>query len=470
MALPLQDDAGNPISLTHPLPVYLGDNDGNELAKSDGGPIGASLLASHGIPVSGQSSGTARIIRVNERGSVRAQDTLLFEDSVEGATLNSLIWTSTATTMTSSQATGQIVLNTANTLTINTGIMLVSNRRFPLLGRIPLHARWRVNFNWVSGQIQELGFGAPATAITAVPDGIFLRVNEAGALYLVHMFAGAEVPMSLGASIGSGVSASAYYEVELFADDDSARIVIRDNTNTCVVNTTMSVATGNIRLSTATHLPTFLRVWNLAATSTGSQMKVSRVGVSAMESDLGADWGTIMAGIGRGSLVQPLTYAQAANYANSAAPASATLSNTAAGYTVTDGQWQFAAVGGAATDYCLFGVVVPSPYTMIVRGIRISAWVTGAAIATTPTLLQWGISSGAAVTLASNTIRKTVGAQTLPVGLAVGTSVEVLDVTFKVPLIVYPGRFIQTILKMPVATATASSVIGGCTYLDYHYG
>lgn len=469
MGLPLQDAAGNPISLSFPLSVELGPGDGTSLAKGDGDAIGPSLTASHGIPISGQSSGVSRIVRVNERGSVRAQDTLLFEDSIEGATLNTFIWTSTATTQTASQATGQLILNTAGTLTINTGIMVVSNRRFPLFARIPLHFRTRVRFSWVAGQIQELGFGAPATAITAVPDGLFLRVNEAGRLYLVHMFNSTEITVDLGVDVDTQIITTNYYEIELFVDDDSARIVIRNDTNVCVVNATMSIEVGKIRLSTATHLPCFFRVWNNSATSTASQMMITKVGVSAMESDLGMDWGTIMAGIGRGPLIQPLTYAQAANYANSAAPASATLSNTAAGYTVIDGQWQFVAVAGAATDYCLFGVVVPSPYTMVVKGIRIAAWVTGAAVATTPTLLQWGISSGAAVTLAANTFRKTIGSQSLPIGLAVGANVPDLDIKFQVPFIVYPGRFFQLILKMPVGTATASSVIGGCTYVDYHH-
>jgi hypothetical protein len=40
-----------------------------------------------------------------------------------------------------------------------------------------------------------------------------------------------------------------------------------------------------------------------------------------------------------------------ANYANSAAPASASLANATAGYMTLGGKFQFAAVGGAATKY-----------------------------------------------------------------------------------------------------------------------
>lgn len=56
----------------------------------------------------------------------------------------------------------------------------------------------------------------------------------------------------------------------------------------------------------------------------------------------------------------PFTGAQLENHTNSTAPTSATLSNTAAGYTTLGGRFQFAAVAGAATDYALFGFQVPA--------------------------------------------------------------------------------------------------------------
>ncbi len=100
--------------------------------------------------------------------------------------------------------------------------------------------------------------------------------------------------------------------------------------------------------------------------------------------------------------------AQTANYANTAAPASATLSNTAAGYTTLGGQWQFAAVAGAETDYALFGFQVTAAAAasanknLFITGIRIEAVNTGAAVATTATLLQWGLAvGGTAVSLAT---------------------------------------------------------------------
>ena len=87
----------------------------------------------------------------------------------------------------------------------------------------------------------------------------------------------------------------------------------------------------------------------------------------------------------------PVTQVQAANWANSAAPATGAPTNTAAGYTTLGGLWQLAAVAGAATDLILFGFQTPSPYSFILDGIDIETWNTGAATATTPTLLVWGL-------------------------------------------------------------------------------
>lgn len=68
-----------------------------------------------------------------------------------------------------------------------------------------------------------------------------------------------------------------------------------------------------------------------------------------------------MAGMGQSCVNAPdsATAGSTANYANTAAPASATLSNTAAGYTTLGGQFQFAAVAGE-TDYALFAFLVPA--------------------------------------------------------------------------------------------------------------
>jgi hypothetical protein len=171
--------------------------------------------------------------------------------------------------------------------------------------------------------------------------------------------------------------------------------------------------------------------------------------------------------------IQPVTFAQATTWANSAAPGNSTLSNTAAGATTLGGLFQFAAVAGAATDYALFGYQVPAPYSLVVTGIDIDVWNTGAAVATTPTLMVWGAGvDQSAVSLATAGItRIPLGANAFPVAAAIGATADrriSVDLT-QSPLVTNAGRFFTIILRMPVGTATASQVIQGLVAIKGYY-
>lgn len=87
----------------------------------------------------------------------------------------------------------------------------------------------------------------------------------------------------------------------------------------------------------------------------------------------------------------PFTGAQLENHVNSTAPTSATLSNTAAGYATLGGRFQFAAVAGAATDYALFAIAVPTGSKFLCEGIHIELYNTVVAVATTPTIFEWSM-------------------------------------------------------------------------------
>lgn len=161
--------------------------------------------------------------------------------------------------------------------------------------------------------------------------------------------------------------------------------------------------------------------------------------------------------------------AQTANHANSASPESASLSNTAAGYTTLGGRWQFAAVGGAATDFALFGYQVPATHRFWCSGIDIHTVNTGAAVATTATILDWSLGINAtAVSLATTDSGSTYGPRRIPLGVqaflsgaAIGATAEPIRHLFPEPLAVEASRFVHVILQMPVATATGSQVIRG---------
>jgi hypothetical protein len=216
-------------------------------------------------------------------------------------------------------------------------------------------------------------------------------------------------------------------------------------------------------------------------------MEIADVSVIARDLALNRLWATAMAGIECGSYNNPRGAAvgQSANYVNNTAPVSATLSNTAAGYTTLGGQFQFAAVAGAETDYALFAFQVPvaaaggGNRNLVIRGVRIETFNMGAASAATPTLLQWALGVGStAVSLAtadSNTAgtraprRIPLGVQSIPVGTAIGGNVAPIDVNLDAPLYVAAGTFVHVILRMPVGTATASQIIRGLAMINGYF-
>lgn len=174
------------------------------------------------------------------------------------------------------------------------------------------------------------------------------------------------------------------------------------------------------------------------------------------------------------------TFTQLTNHANSTAPVAATLSNTAAGYSKVGGLWSAAALAGADTDYALFAYQVPTTLRAFITGIYISPTiVTGAANATTATILQWSLGVNAnAVSLATSDTAGVGAPRRIPLGmqsclasLAIGGQIgpEVKQ-DFATPIVIEPGRFIHVILTIPVCTATSSEVLRGVVMVNGYFG
>lgn len=228
--------------------------------------------------------------------------------------------------------------------------------------------------------------------------------------------------------------------------------------------------------SAVTHIPSFYRLYaEGSAPPAAPQLMMAGVAVVQKDSLTQKGWRDIVACMGYDGSTSPTAYTQLANYANNAAPTSATLSNTAAGYTNLGGQFQWAAVTGAETDYALFGWQNPSPYTFVCTGIKIDTWNMGAAAAATPTLLQWGMGfNSSAVSLATGApytpMRVTIGQQQLVASAAIGIQFSPPVVwTPGTPKVVRPGRFLHVILKSLVSAATASEIIRGTCVIDGYF-
>jgi hypothetical protein len=137
------------------------------------------------------------------------------------------------------------------------------------------------------------------------------------------------------------------------------------------------------------------------------------------------------------------------------------------------------AAAGAATDFIgtsyqnPAGTINITGRNLLIRGVKITAINTGAAVATTPTTLLWTLAFGhTAVSLATTETASFATATThAPRRVQLGfMSAEVAtpigglysgDVSFNFdsPIVVRPGEFLATMMKIVVGTATASQTI-----------
>ena len=397
-----------------------------------------------------------------------------FEQGFSASAISPSVWSQFLGVMTVGVANNTVTLNSSNSLASAASARLVSYRQAKTLRGSDRIIAWRMMLpNLVTGAVTEIGAFA-ATGIASPTSGSFFRYGSDGTLR------GVSISVT-GAESTTGViptpSLNVAHDYVIWIMSKSIVFQIDD----VVVG---SIPLGNTAPSpvTSESSPFCARLYNASATSTAQQVYLHRcVGalyggtygydrqfLAALGGDIGYQ-GVVGAGTG-----------YLANWANSAAPASATLSNTTAGYTNLGGQFQFAAVSGSETDYALFAFQVPAQTatnqgrTLVVHGINISTFNMGAAVATTPTLLQWGIAyDGTAVSLTTPDGASTkaprrvpLGCQSLPVGLAVGGNVPDLRVDFRQPLSVNAGNYLHVILKIPVGTATASQIVRGVVAIN----
>lgn len=448
----------------------LYDTAGNALLVADDSAIGATQS---GLLTLGKNDDTARMVRVDRVGNTRiAFPTILFDAPVEGTTLNTQNWQSVTTTMTVTQAVTNILLNASAITTINTGALIQSWLRMPLRPAMPLRGQVRARSTLVANQVGWIGFGDQSTATGDPSNAYAWKFGSDGSVKPAVWYAGAEV--TLGTDISGSLTNTNYYIWEVIREDDRVTFICqRSDTGAIVSEQVIRFALTQQRLANVTHIPWSIHVRNTgSAPATAGQLFVGSSLVKALDINLGIPFPMQQSLLSLGSELSPTAYTQAAQFANSAAPANATLSNTAAGYSTLGGLWAFAAVAGAVTDYALFSWANPTPYRFVCTGITIQSWNTVVAVATTPTLMVWGLGfNGASANLATGGhLRIALGAQSLPIGAVAGAvASDPINIEFPQGYKTEPGRHLTTILRMPVATATATEVIAGLIKLRGYY-
>lgn len=419
-----------------------------------------------GIPMAGVNDNTYRVMRLDRLGSIRAGfDNLLFHDDIEGATINTQLWTPTLTTFTQAQtATTGIDFNSGNGLAAGSNSMLASQKQFSKVQLSPLRVRFRQRVIPQTNSLTEFGFGLPSGVTAQIPTGSFWRYTSAGSMVPVMAYNGSDVTQ--GTDISTLLNSANYYTWGVIVDDDNVLFTCQDvSTGRMISEQTLQIPISQPKMWSSTHLPIFQRQYVTGtAAPAAPKLFLSDACVVGLDILANKSWShqVALANTG-GSEVNPTTFLQTCNWANSVVAVNAVLSNIAAGYATLGGLFSFAAVAGAVTDYALFAFTVPVGYTFVCTGMTVDTYNTGAAVATTPTLLHWGVANNSSVVslaTASNT-RRHAGVQSLPVGAAVGQSTTQLALKFDAPLRTEGGRIMHVILRMPVGTATASQVVQG---------
>jgi hypothetical protein len=242
-------------------------------------------------------------------------------------------------------------------------------------------------------------------------------------------------------------------------------------------------ASATFSIQAQAQLPFCVRQFNGAVNPAYAlQAKVSNISVSLAGHDMSRLWPTARAGMGGGCYQIPSGAAsgQTANWTNSAAVvaiAVGSLSNTTGSFTGLGGQWFIGAPATGDTDYHIMKYLVPAGNTLIIRGVRIETANLGAAVATTATLLQWGLAVGSTADTLAGTESATVkirrivplGMQSFAVGAAIGALAVPIDVNLDAPIVVHGGEYASFALKVPVGTATASQTLRGIIMVNGYF-
>jgi len=441
---------------------------------------GFSILA--GEVDSGSVTGTAlrrNIVATNNLALKTTSDKLVFNDSFTGTTLNNSNWLAYTSAATIAVTGGFLDLNSsANTGALAVG-MVTSQASFPVRGNstIGFQCNLKHTNKTMADKTMEVGLFL-ATTFAAPTDGVGFRWTSTGTLVGFLNNGGTEVTT---AAITPKADAEVH-QYRIVLSDKQAEFYIDD----VLVATPLANGLAANHIIKGMGLPICLRYNNVGVPAAAADLYVSDTQVFIFDADI-SYVPALMAVQSGGMALNPqngMTVAPLMNYANSAAPGSATLSNIAAGYTTLGGQWRFAAVSGAETDYALFGFLVPAVSTttagkrLYITDCSIDSINTVVAVATTATVFQWSLAVGSTgVSLAttdSDTGKRPriacLGLQSFAIGAAVGAQAANSIVrNFTTPLVANPGEYVHIILKIILGTNTATEIWRGTCYIGGYW-
>lgn len=447
----------------------LYDAQGTMLAIKDKAVLSGSQS---GLLMLGDSRGISRNVRLGPMGDigVLGDSLLLGWDSIEGSTINTQFWTQSLTSMTVTQANGAITFNAGSSVTLGNAAIHTTAKQFIKIPRSSLLLKVRAKMTHQNNSVIEMGFGAPSGVAVVVNNGAFFRRKTDGSLVAVVAFNGTEVESSALTTPNN----TSYYSYEIMFEDDRARFIVNDALGTPIVDTSLSVGLTTPSDIAASHIPGFIRIYNNTAPGVAAQVLVSEFIVLTNDTNYSKSWADALAGTTKAAYLNPTTFAQTIDYANSAAPASSTPTNTTATRTTLGGQWLVPAMAGGETDLSLFAFTVPAPYQLYITSIMISPPINQVAVsATTANVLQWGWCTNCTTNLSTGGGQRGVipGFHTLAIAGAVGQvfAGNILQYNPKVPIVCEAGKVFHVIMKMITGAATATETFRGTVQIEGYF-
>ena len=439
----------------------------------------------------GNVLGTRTVIPLEASDDYRLRvglDQTLYNQSFEGTVVATHMFNQTLSTMTTNQASGYFSLNSGNATANGNHAIFQTRRSFPLYGTYPTYVDMWIReggFNETNA-VSEFGIGFVTTTATPT-DGVFFRRNNAGVLRAVVNYAGSETEATIDTTnvtdrgAGTAYSPSECNHYLIVIHNDIANFWIND-----ILVASIGCPDSQPSLASSSSQPLFARVYNSGVASGGRRVEIGFLNVSLGDQHNNKPWSHALCGLGQGCYQTQLgtATAQTANWANSAAPASASLSNTVPSYSTLGGQFQFAASATNETDWALFGYLNPAGSNALpgknlyVTAIRICGLVVTGAAAVNATTFFWATGVGASTaTLNTSDAATTVSPKRIPLGVQsflaaapLGTIASGFDVQFTdAPLVVPPGTYLHIIVKQLNGAATASLVWRGQVMVNGYF-
>lgn len=410
-------------------------------------------------------------------------DNIAFSDTfspvIAGVNLNK--YKVIAATMTCVQANGRLQLNSGASAATGVYTMVQSTDNFALYLSYSTYFEVELALSQLPQPGNELIFGLGTAVTNADPtSGVYFKVTSAGQIMGVVNFndeaAGQMIPLE-----GFTITPGEFKHYLIIIHNDRTEFWVDD---VCYLAVETAHAAGSPIQSM--HAPILFRNFNKTSTPLAQIMMINSVMVSTGDLLQVKPWQYIMASSGNGAYQKQdgTTGGNNTYMVNNTAPSEiTTLNNTGlsnAAYVFLGGDFLMTALAGAETDGVVFSYAVIAPSVtqpgkqLVVNRIKIDAVSIGAAVAGTPTCIEWSVGvNGSAVSLATadaavNTTtgirafrRLPIGIQSWVVGDPDGKAAQVLDILFDTPIVVDAGYYLDIIVKFFRGTATPSQKIRG---------